>query len=229
MFEFPVTIEDEELPKLGDRVSQAIELAHQIGRYGGCVVVLIHPNILDHKLEFEKRFVEGVKSVSWFGSLSEFGQWWAARNQVTVDVVQQGSSYTLTLAVPIPMTGLNLQVPSTWRLDADHAAPTVTQRGRTLILSEARGCSHASVFLLQAEHLNPARENTHSDREATVQAIENLRINHEASQRKPLNKLPCNDATMRSPRQPRSAAEIRIRYLENMGTSGVYASTRGRN
>ena len=35
VFEFPVTVEDEELPKLGDRVPEAVELARQIGRYGG--------------------------------------------------------------------------------------------------------------------------------------------------------------------------------------------------
>ena len=63
VFEFPVTVEDEELPKLGERLSQAVELAHQIGRYGGAFVFLIHPNILDHKLEFEKRFVENLETV----------------------------------------------------------------------------------------------------------------------------------------------------------------------
>lgn len=61
IFEFPVTIEDEELPKMGVRLPQALEVARNISRYGGSVVVLIHPNILDHKLAFEKGFVEGVR------------------------------------------------------------------------------------------------------------------------------------------------------------------------
>ncbi|HKN88355.1 MAG TPA: polysaccharide deacetylase family protein, partial [Nitrospiraceae bacterium] len=93
VFEFPVTVEDEELPKLGERLSQAVELAHQISRYGGSFVLLIHPNILDHKLEFEKRFVESVKSFAWFGSVSQFGQWWAARNDMAVDVAAEGETY----------------------------------------------------------------------------------------------------------------------------------------
>lgn len=79
-------MEDEKTPKLGERVPEAVELAHQISRYGGSFVVLIHPNILDHKLESEKRFVEAVKSFAWFGSLSEFGQWWSARNDMAADV-----------------------------------------------------------------------------------------------------------------------------------------------
>ena len=54
VFEFPVTIEDEELPKLGDRLPQALEGARQVSRYGGLCVVLIHLNILNPKLAFEK-------------------------------------------------------------------------------------------------------------------------------------------------------------------------------
>ena len=73
VFEFPVTIEDEELPKMGDRLPQALEVARQVSRYGGLCVVLIHPNILDHKMAFEKGFVEGVHPYAWFGSVSQFG------------------------------------------------------------------------------------------------------------------------------------------------------------
>jgi len=46
---------------MGDRLPQALEVARQVSRYGGLCVVLIHPNILDHKLAFEKGFVEGVR------------------------------------------------------------------------------------------------------------------------------------------------------------------------
>jgi hypothetical protein len=139
VFEIPVTIEDEELPKLGDRVPQAIELAQRIGRYGGCVVVLIHPNILDHKLEFEKRFVDGVKSFAWFGSLSQFGQWWAARNEVSLDVAELGNRHVLTVRVPTSMKGLTLEVPADWKLDATTAPASVVQSGRTITFQEAHG------------------------------------------------------------------------------------------
>ena len=139
VFEIPVTIEDEELPKLGDRVPQAIELAQQIGRYGGCVVVLIHPNILDHKLEFEKRFVDGVKSFAWFGSLSQFGQWWAARNEVSLDVAELGNRHVLTVHVPTPMTGLTLEVPANWNLDTTTALSSIAQSGRIVTFQETYG------------------------------------------------------------------------------------------
>jgi hypothetical protein len=142
LFEFPVTVEDEELPKLGDRVPQAVELAQRIGRYGGCFVVLIHPNILDHKLAFEKRFVEGVKPLAWFGSISQFGEWWAARNEVVLDIAEERETYQLTLHVTKPLSGLTLEVPPAWRLDARGAAPlSVEQIGQKVILHQVRGTS----------------------------------------------------------------------------------------
>ena len=140
VFEFPVTVEDEELPKLGERLSQAVELAHQIGRYGGAFVFLIHPNILDHKLEFEKRFVENVKPFAWFGSVSQFGQWWAARNDMAVDVSTQNDTHAVTLQLSSSMAGLTLHVPAGWRLDTRDAKDASAQQvGQTVIVHDARG------------------------------------------------------------------------------------------
>ena len=140
VFEFPVTVEDEELPKLGDRIPEALELARQISRYGGSFVVLIHPNILDHKLEFEKRFVEAVKSIAWFGSISQFGQWWSARNNVAADVSKEEDSYVVTLQVPSPIAGLTIQVPNGWALDDRSANLTSAEHvGQTVMLRDAHG------------------------------------------------------------------------------------------
>ena len=140
VFEFPVTVEDEELPKLGERVPEALELARQISRYGGSFVVLIHPNILDHKLEFEKRFVEGVKSFAWFGSVSQFGQWWSARNDVAADVSREADSSILTLQVPTPMVGLTIHVPNGWTLDQRGASLiSAEQVGQAVMLRDAHG------------------------------------------------------------------------------------------
>ena len=140
VFEFPVTIEDEELPKLGDRLPQALEVARQVSRYGGLCVVLIHPNILDHKLAFEKGFVEGVRPYAWFGSVSQFGQWWGARNSVQVDVERDGSAYVVKLEIPQPLPGLTLEVPEGWTLDRGQSSPSpIDQAGRFVILQEAVG------------------------------------------------------------------------------------------
>jgi hypothetical protein len=146
LFEFPVTIEDEELPKMGDRLPEALEVARQIGRYGGSMVVLIHPNILDHKLAFEKGFVQGVRPFAWFGSVREFGRWWTARNQVQLDVEPSGRGGTITMTVPESVAGLTLEVPRGWRIDpARSSLKGIEQRGAVIILPELKGV-HTLAF-----------------------------------------------------------------------------------
>ncbi len=140
VYEFPVTIEDEEFPQMGEQLPQALELAQRIRRHGGCFVVLIHPNVLDHKLEFEKRFVAAVKSFAWFGSLTEFGQWWSARNTVTIDVYSHGEKHTVVVAAPRKITGLTLEVPEGWLLrEIEPKAVTGEQSGRSVMIAEAVG------------------------------------------------------------------------------------------
>lgn len=112
IYEFPVTIEDEAKPRLGDRLPQALELADHLASYGGLLVVLIHPDILDHKFEFEKKFVEAQRQRAWFGSIREFGEFWAARDRVAVDVEQQGTQVRVNLNAPQQMAGLTLRLPS---------------------------------------------------------------------------------------------------------------------
>ena len=140
IFEFPVTIEDEGLPPLGERLPEAIDLARKLSRYGGCYVVLIHTNTLGHKLGFERGFVKAVKDFSWFGTLSEFGRWWAARNKVGVDVDGGAERWTVHLNVPEPMVGLTLQVPRSFQFEASRPGDLiVTQNQERVLINKAEG------------------------------------------------------------------------------------------
>ena len=140
IFEFPVTIEDEALPPMAERLPEAIDLARKLSRYGGCYVVLIHPNTLGHKLGFERGFVKAVRDFSWFGTLSEFGQWWSARNNVGVDVTGGGEHWTVHLDIPEPMVGLTLRVPGSFQFEASRPADVVvTQNQERVLLHKAAG------------------------------------------------------------------------------------------
>jgi len=140
IFEFPVTIEDEALPKMGDRLPQALDVASRISRYGGSVVILIHPNILDHKLAFEKGFVEAVRPYAWFGSVGEFGRWWAARNRVEIDVARDPTAMRVTLKVPISVAGLTLEIPEGWQVArSGNSARGVEQHGTVVTFAELQG------------------------------------------------------------------------------------------
>lgn len=134
-FEFPITIEDEGAPLMGSRLAQAVQIADKMQRYGGLFVVLTHPNILEHKLAFTRGLVEKMKPTAWFGSLSSFGQWWAARDQVSVDVDTVNGRKTLTLKAPQSIAGLTVEVPAGWRLTGSRpASATPVQTGRQLLL-----------------------------------------------------------------------------------------------
>lgn len=138
IFEFPVTVEDEAPPKLGERLNAAIELAQKISRYGGSFITLIHTDVLDHKIEFQRGFVAAVKPYSWFGSLREFGDWWSARNQIGCDV--ENNELTVRLTIPETINGLSLQVPAGLQLSAtEPAGVAVTQNGNQVVIESAQG------------------------------------------------------------------------------------------
>lgn len=138
VFEFPVTVEDEALPKLGDRLASAIELSKKISRYGGTFVALIHTDVLDHKLAFERGFVAAVRPYSWFGSLREFGDWWSVRNRVELDLEDNGR--TLSLTLPDSIDGLTLSIPTGLQLvSTEPAGLKATQDGNSIVLGKARG------------------------------------------------------------------------------------------
>ncbi len=114
VFEFPITIEDEN-GRLGDRIDQAIVVANKIGQHGGVVNVLIHTDVLDHKLEFERQFVAEFRDRAWFGTIAQFGEWWAVRDSavVSVDTLATGHK-RLRVAIRGAISGLSIRVPDQW-------------------------------------------------------------------------------------------------------------------
>ncbi len=137
MFEFPVTIEDEAEPKMGDRVQPAVDLAGKLRRYGGLMVILIHPNILDHKLKFEQEFIAAVRPFSWLTDLHDFAEWWMARNEVTVDVSDAGGAAKMMIQAPREIEGLTVVPPRGWKLKKSVAGVSESPRG--LLFKKLKG------------------------------------------------------------------------------------------
>ena len=48
-------------------------------------MILIHPDVTGHKLRFEERLIDRMKSRMWIGSLGAFGDWWSARDRAEID------------------------------------------------------------------------------------------------------------------------------------------------
>ena len=108
-FEFPVTDDDEVPPYDVDRVKNSIALAKNIGRYGGCFIGQIHTNA--YGLQAEKEFLNAIKEEAWIGTINDFGLWWAARNEVSLDVTNSNSIRVVTINVPKRMEGLAIMLP----------------------------------------------------------------------------------------------------------------------
>lgn len=108
-FEFPVTDDDELPPYNIGRADAAILLANKIARYGGCFVGQVHPSKIG--MAVEKKFVNALRDKAWFGTLSDYGLWWAARNEITMDVRREGDRRVVTVNVPKRMEGLALMMP----------------------------------------------------------------------------------------------------------------------
>ena len=112
-WEFPVTIEDEKQPRLGDRFDAAVEVIDNIARDGGVAVVLIHPDMVGHKLRFEERLIDHYTKRLWIGSLGQFGSWWSARSLAEVDfdgetVMIEAPEAVNNLVILFPKTGKSL-------------------------------------------------------------------------------------------------------------------------
>jgi peptidoglycan/xylan/chitin deacetylase (PgdA/CDA1 family) len=131
VYEFPLTIEDEELPKLGDRFEAESEVIGKIAAHHGLVVILIHPDILGHKLDFEQHVIARWKDRAWMPDLEEFGGWWRARDRADIDVVQNGQGWSLDVAAPEELRNVVVLLPKA--------------ANRQLVLDQVQG--HASIKL----------------------------------------------------------------------------------
>ncbi len=138
IFEFPVTIEDEESPPLDKRLDKALDFAEKISSYGGLYVILIHPNVLEGKFKFLKGFLEEWKDRAWFGTVQDFGDWWTARcnTRITSEII--GLQRSMTLQLQDTIKGLTLTVPASWRMvSVEPGTINVKQTVTTIVIEEA--------------------------------------------------------------------------------------------
>jgi peptidoglycan/xylan/chitin deacetylase (PgdA/CDA1 family) len=111
VFEFPVTIEDEAGAPLGQRLDAANAVIEKIAGEHGVATIRIHPNITGHKLDFETRLVDHWRGRAWMGSVDDFGDWWAARAQLEIDVEARGDGAALEIRAPRKVSGVEIILP----------------------------------------------------------------------------------------------------------------------
>lgn len=140
IFEFPISLEDLVPPKMGDRIPEGIALGKKLSTYGACCMILIHPDVLDHKFEFQKQFTEAFKEDAWFPSLIEYGSWWTARQAIEVDVKDLGQRKQVVIESPRPIQGLNLAIPEGWKfIGSNPSTLQVSQGNKDCVINELAG------------------------------------------------------------------------------------------
>lgn len=99
LYEFPVTIEDQEEPPLAGRVDSAMEVFLANAEIGAPSVVLIHPTDAKRKLEAEEAMLERLPSGVRAMDPLEFAQFWRARDRLDWSVAQGTKPRSLVLRV----------------------------------------------------------------------------------------------------------------------------------
>jgi hypothetical protein len=111
IFEFPVTFEDEEAPRLDQRVSGALEVIRANAENQAISVILIHTNEAGHKLNAEEELLNQLPpGVSATDALS-FAQFWRARDRLkwTIAPIDAGPGIRLTAVTEQPVEGLTFE------------------------------------------------------------------------------------------------------------------------
>jgi peptidoglycan/xylan/chitin deacetylase (PgdA/CDA1 family) len=129
VWEFPITIEDEEAPRLGDRIGAANDVVAKIAANHGLAMILIHPDMLGHKFAFERALITRWRDSAWITDLNTFGTWWRARDQANIDLIDDAGGQTLTIDAPLELNNLEIVFPK---------ARTANARGQGYQLANGR-------------------------------------------------------------------------------------------
>lgn len=133
IFEFPIAVEDEIPPAMDLREEEAVALAHQLATYGGSFVILVHPNEAEHKYRFLEGVIPRLQPFAWFGTLAQLGDWWAARDQLSVDVTRENAATVIRLTTAETIDGISLQLPAGLTLRSPASNADVLEGNRLLI------------------------------------------------------------------------------------------------
>lgn len=102
-------------------------------------VVLIYPNVLDHKLDFQKRLVAALKNRAWLGSLRDFRNCWTARDQIICKIERAGTRRKLLLESPQTISDLTLQLPKDRLINTNPENVTSIAAPQSLLIKKASG------------------------------------------------------------------------------------------
>lgn len=70
----------------------------------------MQPNEIEHKYRFLENVIPHLQPFAWFGTLAQLGGWWAARDQLSVDVTREKAATVISLTSAEPIDGNRLLI-----------------------------------------------------------------------------------------------------------------------
>ncbi len=111
IYEFPVTIEDEEEPPLPNRIDKALEVIKANADNGAANVILIHTNDDEIKVPAEEALLNGLPPDILVSDMTDFARFWRARDRLNwqVEPARNDSGITLKVTSGEAVSGLTFE------------------------------------------------------------------------------------------------------------------------
>jgi hypothetical protein len=115
VFEFPLTIEDELPPAMLTREPSDLAAIAANADNGAPSTILIHPNVLDYKLQYEQEVMRSLPAGVLGMGLEQYGVFWRARDGVTITAIAYDAIQKIVsigVHATYPVVGLTLRTSS---------------------------------------------------------------------------------------------------------------------
>jgi hypothetical protein len=111
ILEFPLTFEDEEAPRLDQRVANALEVIRANAENEAISVILIHSNEAHYKLKAEEDLLNQLPPGVAATDMASFARFWRARDRLkwTIAPTHSASEIRLTVTTEEPVEGLTFE------------------------------------------------------------------------------------------------------------------------
>ncbi len=134
LFEFPLTFEDEEAPRLDHRVASALEVIRANAQNGAISVILIHSNDATYKLKAEEDLLDHLPDGVTATDMLSFARFWRGRDRVkwTITAGKAAPDVRLSVTAEEPVEGLTFEFRR--RVKSVGGEATLAASGRQVVL-----------------------------------------------------------------------------------------------
>ena len=108
IFEFPVTLEDEQLPPLLDRVSAMLDTIEANAENGAPSVLLIHSNNAQEKLQAEQALLSRLPKDILVENMTAYARFWKARDELRWFPKPVAGGEQVEINAELPISGLTV-------------------------------------------------------------------------------------------------------------------------